>query len=260
LDLYREERARQPIFNVPGPVLGILLLFVAVHLGRMLLSERRDLLLVLALAFIPSRYTSGAAAEIPGGEAAALTSFITHLFVHGDYVHLAMNSIWFLAFAPAICKRLGWWRFYAFFLSCGIAGALLFLGLNRGLAEPVVGASGAIAGLMGAAMRFLIPAIDRGEGRLLGDDPGQIPLLSLAATVRDRRILTASAVFLAINVLAIVGFGSPVTLDPQTGEGPRIAWEAHVGGYLFGLLAFGVFDCAPQRASPNVGESEEKSA
>lgn len=260
MDLYREERARQPIFNVPRPVLGVLLAFLAVHLGRMLLSERRDLLLVLALAFIPSRYTAGAAADIPGGEVAAVTSFLTHLFVHGDYVHLAMNSIWFLAFAPAICKRLRWLRFYGFFLSCGAAGALLFLAFNRGLAEPVVGASGAIAGLMGAAMRFLIPAIDRGEGRLLGDDPKQIPLLSLAATVRDRRILTASAVFIAINLLAIVGLGSPIAVDPQAGEAPRIAWEAHVGGYLFGLLAFGLFDCAPQRTSPDAGESQKKSA
>ena len=67
-------------------------------------------------------------------------------------MHLLINSAWFLAFATPVARRIGPVRFLAFFLLCGVGGALLYLPFNS---APMVGASGAISGLMGAAMRFL---------------------------------------------------------------------------------------------------------
>lgn len=240
---------REPIFNVPWPVMILLGIMIVVHIALHFLPEQDAMWWLLALAFIPARYGySAAAADLPGGHLADVTSFISHLFVHGDNVHLAVNGAWLLAFGTPLAKRLGWLRFSLFTLCCGVAGAAMFLALHVGLMAPVVGASGAIAGLMGGVLRFMFPALDSDEGYLLRDDPSRIPALSLFAALRDRRILAASAAFVALNLVAMFGLGS--LAEPGT-----IAWEAHLGGYFFGLLCFGLFDIAPQFTSPTSEES-----
>jgi membrane associated rhomboid family serine protease len=231
----------QPIFNVPGTVLGILAVLIAVHVALALLSPEQSLWWTLALAFIPARY-SGLADQIPGGSVADVTSFVTHMTVHADLTHLAFNSLWLLAFGSVLCARIGGFRFVAFSIAGGISGALLFLVFNPGLAAPVIGASGAVSAMMGAVMRFLFSAIDRGEGYLLRHQPSAIPAVTTMGALRDRRIVLASIVFLGINLLAVIGFG-------KFGETGAIAWEAHIGGYLFGLFAFGLFDRVDARAA-----------
>jgi membrane associated rhomboid family serine protease len=203
---------------------------------------------LLAMALIPSRY-AGFASEIPGGEIAKITSFVTHMLVHADVVHLAVNSAWLLAFGSVLCRRMGALRFLVFSIAGGIAGACLFLVMNPGLAAPVIGASGAIAAMMGGVMRFLFSAIDQGRGYLLREDPAAIPRMDLRAALTDRRIVLSSVVFVLLNLAAIVGFG-------KLGAVGAIAWEAHLGGYFFGLLAFALFDVASQHPSPYGGEAE----
>lgn len=227
-------RSEEPIFNVPGAVLGALAVIVGLHVVRQFLSTDTDSWLVLALAFIPARY-SELAAELPGGEAAQITSLFTHMLVHGDAMHLIFNSAWLLAFGGAIAHRVGGTRFLALSIVCGLAGAAAFYLVNPNLLAPVIGASGAISGLMGATMRFLFNALQRGGLRRLREDPASIPLMPLATALTDRRVLTSSAVFLALNVLAMFGFGAPETAG-------GIAWEAHVGGYVAGLTLMGWFD------------------
>lgn len=233
---------RQPIFNVPATVIGLLAVMIAVHLALLSLDEQDALWWVVALAFVPARY-AGAAQEIPGGDLAAYTSFVTHMFVHADRIHLGINGAWLLAFGSVVCRRVGGLRFLAFSLCCGLAGALLFLTLHFGLMAPVIGASGAISGLMGAVMRFLFPVLDAHEGWRLREDPASIRLMSLWETMRDGRLLAVTAAFVVLNLLAMIGFGS-------FSSGGAIAWEAHLGGYFLGLLAFGLFDIAPQRGAP----------
>ena len=221
---------------------------IAVHAARQFLDDQDDLWWLVALAFIPARY-AGLANELPGGSIASVTSWVTHVFVHADMVHLIINSAWLLAFGSVVCRRVGALRFFAFTIASGIAGALLFLAIRPGLVAPVVGASGAVAGLMGGVMRFLFSAIDLGEGRRLSDRPAEIPAMSLKQALADRRIQIATAAFVALNLLAMIGFGA-------FGTGASIAWEAHLGGYFFGLLCFGFFDIAPQQASPLPANSE----
>jgi membrane associated rhomboid family serine protease len=235
--------SREPIFNVPGPVLATLAVLIAVHVALSMLSPDQYTWWVLALAFIPARY-SGLAGELPGGSTAEVTSFVTHMAVHADITHLAFNGLWLLAFGSVLAARLGALRFLALSIAGGISGALLFLLFNPGLAAPVIGASGAVSAMMGAVMRFLFNAIDRGEGFLLRHRPSAIPAMTIAEALRDRRIVFASIAFLAINLLAVIGFG-------KLGETGAIAWQAHIGGYLFGLLAFSVFDRSDDRAAHN---------
>jgi membrane associated rhomboid family serine protease len=224
------------MFNVQGSVMAVLGLMVAVHLVRLSLSQDWDNWLTLALAFIPARY-SGYADVLPGGSVAAVTSFLTHTLVHGDFVHLGLNAAWLVAFGGAVANRVGSVRFLLFFAFCAVAGAATFLAFHPGQMVPMVGASGAISGLMGATMRFLFTAVDGRGLAALREDPRSVPLMPLMQALTDKRVIVVTAVFLVANILAVLGLGSV----SQSG----IAWEAHIGGYFAGLLAFGFFD-APQ--------------
>ncbi len=217
-------RSSEPMFNVPGVVVGVLALLAGVHVLRSVLPEDSEAWLTLALAFIPARYGEGTAG-IPGGAVASVTSFVTHMLVHGDLTHLMINSAWLLAFGGVVAERVGGPRFLAFTVLSGIAGAAFFLLLNPGLPAPMVGASGAVSGLMAATLRFLFPAIDAGGLWRLRHAPRSVRLLTLAETLSDQRAIVAIAVWLALNALASIGVGTP-------GETGPIAWEAHVGGFV----------------------------
>lgn len=223
----------EPMFNVQSSVLAVLAAMVAVHLVRTGLSADWDTWLTLALAFIPARY-SGFAAMLPGGDTATVTSFVTHTMVHGDWVHLGLNAAWLVAFGGAVANRIGSVRFLLFFCLCAVAGAATFLAFNPGAMVPMIGASGAISGLMGATMRFLFTAVDGRGLAALREDPRSAPLMPLGAALTDKRVMVVTAVFLVANILAVFGLGS-------VGES-GIAWEAHIGGYFAGLLTFGFFD------------------
>lgn len=237
----------EPAFNVPSVVLLLLALLVLVHVAGTLLPGDEEFWLLLAGAFIPGRYGPGGSG-LPGGELALFTSPFTHMLLHGDWMHLAFNSAWLLAFGGAIAERLGTLRFLAFFTLCGLAGAGAFYVVNSGLMQPMIGASGAIFGLMGGVLRILFPAVDSGGFRRLREAPRSVPLMPLRQALTDRRILAVSAVLVVLNVLTVIGFGVA-----QNSAG--IAWEAHLGGYLFGLLAYGIFDGVSARGEyvqPNV--------
>lgn len=239
--------SHEPIFNVPKSVIAILAILVVIQIGRGLLSADDDFWFVLATAFIPARF-GPLASELPGGEIAVYTSPFTHMLVHGDWIHLGLNSAWLLAFGGAVAERSGAVRFLLFFTLCGLAGAATFYIVNPDLLQPMIGASGAISGLMGATLRFLFPAMDSGGFRRLREAPRSVPLMTLGEALRDRRILLTSALLVVLNVLTIAGFGVA-----QNGAG--IAWEAHLGGYAIGIFTYGLFDhvsARKDRPQPNI--------
>ena len=227
---------RQPIFNVPGVVLVLLGSFLAVHLLRWVLPTEDGAWLTAALAFIPARET-GLADDLPGGRLAIATSFFTHQFVHGDLAHLLINSAWLLAFGTPVARRTDAVRFLVFFLLTGTAGALLYLAINGGALILVIGASGAISGLMGAAFRFLFRSMEDG-GPMGLTRASSTPLMPLGETLQDRRILLAIAGWTVLNVLLAWGAAGLT-------EAAGIAWEAHLGGFYAGLLLYGFFDRPP---------------
>lgn len=235
----------EPMFNVPGSVLAVLGLLVAVQVLLTVLPDTWSAWLTVALSFIPARY-DGSAGSIPGGSVASVTSFLTYAAVHGDFMHLAINSAWLLAFGGVVANRTGTLRFFLFFAVCSIAGAVSFLMFNPGLMVPMVGASGAVSGLMGATMRFLFSALDVDGLRALREDPGRIPLMPLSQALTDRRVLLVTGAFLLANLLAVLGLGG------YTAGG--IAWQAHLGGYFTGLFCFGFFERAP-RSIHQTGQS-----
>jgi membrane associated rhomboid family serine protease len=99
----------------------------------------------------------------------------------------------------------------------------------------MVGASGAISGLMAAGFRILLPAIDNGDIHEMRESPRSVPLASLGECLRNRRVLFAIIAFVVVNF--VIAGAAPLLTDAG-----GIAWEAHLGGFAAGLLLLGVFD------------------
>ena len=229
---------REPLFNVPGVVLGLTAAFVIIHVVRLwVLTDEQDIDMLLLFAFIPVRYESSVAAVFPGGLGAQVWTFVTYAFLHANWPHLVLNTLWFLPFGSALARRFGNLRFVLFFMATAAAGALMHLVTHPGEQFPVIGASAAISGAMAAAMRF---AFQRGGPlgffRGADDEAYRVPALPLSGVLRDPRILMFLLVWFGINFV----FGSGSLSLP--GEDQPIAWQAHVGGFVAGLVLFSLFD------------------
>lgn len=231
-----DQMRRQPIFNAPTSVLVVLGLLVAAHVARTLLPDGTSFRVILALALIPGR--AEVAEDLPGGVIAVWTQFLTHVFVHGDLTHLLVNCAWLLIFGTVMARRLSPVRFAIYFAGCALAGGFFFDLAHRGEMQPMVGASGAVSGLMGGVLRLLFPAIDLGSPEFLNHYARRIPRMTLGQALTDRRVLSASAVVLGINLALATSFGSRIA-------GGGIAWEAHVGGFLAGFFLLGLIDDGP---------------
>ena len=161
----------------------------------------------------------------PGTLWERIVPFLSYMGLHGSWMHLIINCLWLLAFGPIVARRFGAMLFLFFFFACGVAAALCYLALNWGSPVPVVGASGAISGLMAAAIRML-------PGQAPWAAQGEAPL----APLLSRQILPFSAIWAAVNlVTAMTGLG-------VGGESGLIAWQAHLGGFLTGLVLSGPVD------------------
>jgi membrane associated rhomboid family serine protease len=250
----------EPIFSAPAPLLALIALLLGIHAYRSFvlgLFEGADIPLLDRFAFVPARFALMAglideaairdaiAAGAPDLQAfrgalfdifvadgeAQPWSLVTYAFLHGSWEHAIVNSLWMLAFGSPVMERFGLWRFLLFFAATAAAGALLQALLNPTEVSALIGASGAVSGLTAAALRFAIGPGLMGPGRL----SRLRPAAPLAIALRDRNVLIFIAVWFGINLVA--GLGAPFG-----GEGLRIAWEAHVGGFAAGLLLFSLFD------------------
>ncbi len=234
---------REPLFNIPPVIVAVLALLALIHAVRMLLlTDDQDIVFLLSFAFIPARYDTSVVlgGALPGGAGAEVWSFVTYSLIHADWTHLGVNAVWLLPFGSAVARRFGALRFLAFFAVTSAAGAALHLATHAGEPFPMIGASAAISGAMAAAMRF---AFQRGGplGLLRGADEQayRVPAVPLTGVLSDARVLIFVAVWFGINIL--FGLGSlPITGSEQT-----VAWQAHIGGFLAGLLLFSWFDPAP---------------
>jgi membrane associated rhomboid family serine protease len=235
---------REPLFNIPPVIVGVLVVLAIIHAVRTyLLTVEQDMELLLAFAFIPARYDTSAVLDgaLPGGFGAELWTFVSYSLIHADWTHFGVNAVWLLPFGSAVARRFGALRFLAFFAVTAAAGAALHLATHAGQEVPVIGASAAISGTMAAAMRF---AFQRGGplGFWRQSDAAayRVPAIPLVGVLRDPRVLVFLAVWFGINIL--FGLGSLSI----TGRDQVVAWQAHIGGFLAGLLLFSWFDPAPE--------------
>lgn len=238
-----EPPRRERIFNVPLVVLVLIALLGVIHayVSLALTAQQTDTFLLL-FAFVPARYDPTVMSDVvwPGGWAADIWTFVTYAFIHGDVSHLAFNAVWLLAFGSPVARRLGMPRFLLFMALGAVAGAVVHLATHFGDLLPMVGASAAISAAMAAAVRFVFQP---GAPAALWRNPEavyRVPVAPLKESLRDRRVLVFLLVWFGAN--AVFGWLGSVGIG---GIQQAIAWQAHVGGFLFGLFAFAAFDPIP---------------
>ena len=243
------EAERQPFVRVPAVVVGLIVVLIAVHVAFTMAPPLVQDSIIKTYAFYPARYSHAflvAHNVAPETFRARAIPFISYIFLHGSYTHLFLNCVWLLPFGAIVSRRLGSMTFLLFFLVCGAAGAAAHLVTNWGANEATVGASGAIAGVMAMTFRIVAlieaPDLQSYAAAVSGDIRLHRPL----APILSSRILVWTAIWLAINLLVgVTGLGG------VPGSGPQlIAWQAHMGGYLAGLLLAGPFDALGYRLSP----------
>jgi membrane associated rhomboid family serine protease len=217
---------REPVFNLPR----VVMFFIAVCLGIYVLqfhvlTMAQDYAVLIRGAFIPIRYSGAVPIDIY-----TFTSPVTYSLLHGSFAHLAVNMVWLGAFGSPLANRLGTARFVLFWVAASIAAVALHYVLHMQDQSPLVGASGAISGMMGAAARFGF-RIDRSSGRAAFGGP----VLPVRVVLMSRGVVTFLTVWMVINLITgLVG------LVP--GETSQIAWEAHIGGFLLGFFGISAFD------------------
>ncbi|MEM1200762.1 MAG: rhomboid family intramembrane serine protease [Pseudomonadota bacterium] len=207
---------------------------VAVRGLQSLVTREGEGWLLLNFALIPARYDSSNGLIYPGGWAADIWVFLTHMFLHGDWLHLAINGFFMLAFGSFLARRFGTGKFLVFSLLSGLGAAGVHLWAYWGDQAPLIGASGAISGQMAGTVRLMFARrMSVFEAHRQGAD--QIRALSLAEVFTNPRALTFLAIWVGVTVLA----GAGGVMAPA---GASIAWEAHLGGFAAGILIFGLFD------------------
>ena len=217
---------RQPVFFVPGVITILLCVLAGVHVLRVFLAPGYDRFAVTMLGILPARYMPEVISAFPGGVWSAIPPFLTYAFLHAGFAHLAVNSAWLLAFGSAVARRLGAARFLIFYMVCAVLAALVHIAVGWGSLTPMVGASGAISGMMAAAFRIAL--LDIMEGPALSSTPRLLPLT-------DRRFLILSGSWAFVNIV----FG--ITGIRVSEQVLMIAWDAHLAGFAAGALLIGLF-------------------
>ncbi|WAM36193.1 rhomboid family intramembrane serine protease [Caldicellulosiruptor acetigenus] len=202
----------------------LILINVFVFLYQVSMPQEAAQEFVFRYGFVPERFTQLLSHGFVVAASVSIWSIITSMFLHGSWMHLISNmwSLWL--FGDNVEDRVGHFRFLIFYILSGIAAALTHWFFNANSPIPTVGASGAISGVMGAY--FLMFPLSR----IVTLIPlGFIPLF----------IEIPAIFFLGLWFLSQVSSGILELFGPVFGSG--IAWWAHIGGFVFGVLTINMF-------------------
>ncbi len=195
---------RERAINAPWPVLALIAILIGAFVLQTFVGVNQT---ADSLGFAPEDLLTG-----------RFDTLVISIFLHGGWPHVLSNAAFALAFCTPVSRRMGEdpkgaAAFFIFFLACGILGNVGYALLSFGRENPSIGASGAVAGMMGAASRLM--------GR-----PGDL------APFRSRIVIGMAVAWLAINLLyglLLVGWA------PGAGGAP-ISWQVHLAGYAAGLF------------------------
>jgi membrane associated rhomboid family serine protease len=222
--------ARQPVFLLPWPVTALCGLLLAIEAASdFVLNDAGRSELLTWFAFIPYRLVDPT--HYVGGWLPLIWTSVTHAFLHAGWEHVGLNVVWLAIFATPVTQRYGAVRMYILFLVGAVIGAWAFAAISHGVDEYLVGASGGIAALTGAAVRFIFqpPVVavdpDTGERRLVGRHLATLRELAANPTAR----------FFSLTWLVLNGI-VPILPMFMGSDAVQVAWQAHIGGFLAGVL------------------------
>lgn len=212
-----------PIVNITLIILNIFFFLVEVSLG-----DRLNALFgsfgVVPAKFFASYYIAGDRIVYIGA-AERIIPLFTSMFLHGGWFHLFGNMLYLWIFGDNVEDRMGHLRYLIFYLLCGLIASLTHILFNPTSTIPSVGASGAIAGVLGAYM-----------------------LLYPTARVIVLIVLFFYIDFVALPALIVLGFwfimqffSGVLSLGVQNASAGGVAWWAHIGGFVAGMVLVFVF-------------------
>ncbi|MEZ5872692.1 MAG: rhomboid family intramembrane serine protease [Nitratireductor sp.] len=220
---------REPVFNMPSIIVALAALMLTIHgMREWVLTAATDQYVILLFSFIPARYSGELADFWP---LAKYWTPFTYSLLHSDWLHIGVNLLWLAAFGSPVASRIGAGRSIGLACVTSAGGAFAHWFSYGNELVPMIGASAVVSGYMGAATRFAFT----GKG-VAGRLNVHGPALTLLGSLTNPRIMVFILVWFGLNYL----FGSGVV--PVAGSQVSIAWQAHVGGFLAGLLFFPLFD------------------
>ncbi len=195
---------------------GLIAACVAVFLWQAALGTRAGEVAIYAFGMIPARLFG--AAQLPAGleYIPAWATLFSSMFMHGGWLHLGSNMLYLWIFGDNVEEAMGHGRYLVFYLVCGVTAAMVQAVLHAGSEIPMVGASGAISGILGAYL-----------------------LLHPHATVRVLIFLGFFITMAHIPALFVLGFWGLLQLFSAAtapADAPGVAFWAHVGGFVTGMV------------------------
>jgi membrane associated rhomboid family serine protease len=223
-------RDDNPARNTPWVTYAILAANIAVFIYQLQVritgGEEAYVDLVYRLGVIPAQLLSPSTwSSVPLPEPLTL---LTSMFVHGDLFHLGGNMLYLWVFADNVEDAMGSVRFVLFYALAGLSAAGLQIALMPDSAIPMVGASGAIAGVLGAYLILY---------------PGARVLTFVFLLIFIRIMYLPAALLLGVWFLMQVW-------SAGGGDGAGVAWFAHIGGFVAGALLIRVFTLGRRRDLP----------
>ncbi|MFC1533309.1 rhomboid family intramembrane serine protease [Thermodesulfobacteriota bacterium] len=201
-----------PIINV-----SLIIVNISVYIYQFFLIPGGAASLFLRLGCIPYEFTHFVDIDPPSQIPVPLTVF-TSMFMHGSWIHLIGNMLFLWIFGDNVEDKLGHLRYLIFYILCGVAASMLHIFMNLNSRLPSIGASGAIAGVMGAYI-YLFP---RARIKTL------IIWFVFIQVIRIPAVLILGYWILIQILSGFAEFG--------VGSGSGIAWFAHVGGFIGGFI------------------------
>ncbi len=173
-------------------------------------------------SFVPARFAAN-----PGSE---FVTIFSSMFMHAGWIHLLGNMLYLFIFGDNVEDRLGHLKYLVFYLLCGIAASFAQYMFSLGSTVPNLGASGAIAGVLGAYIIMF---------------PGEQVRVLLGYTVVRMSALIVIGFWILLQVFSSI---STFTPSSQTGNGGGVAYMAHVGGFIAGMVLAVIFGGRRDRA------------
>jgi membrane associated rhomboid family serine protease len=210
-----------PRINTPYVTWSLIGACVLVYVWQFSLGANSGEIAVYQYGMIPARLFGEATLDPELATVPAWATVFTSMFMHGGWMHLGFNMLFLWIFGDNIEDSMGHVRYLVFYLTCGVAAALAQAFVNPGSTVPMVGASGAISGVLGAYL-----------------------LLHPRATVRTMIFLGVFVTMVHLPALIVLGLWFLMQLVSaafsSSGE-PGVAFWAHIGGFVAGMALVPLF-------------------
>ncbi|WP_208441964.1 rhomboid family intramembrane serine protease [Bartonella raoultii] len=220
-------KPKEPLLNVPFIIVVLIVICFCLYcIPQYFFSHQRYIESLEFFSFTPALFKSD--------PIAFFYTMVSYSFMHGSFKHVALNMVWLLVFGSPLVRHFGVLRFLIFWVLTAVTSVLTYFTFHQESIISLVGASGAVSGMMGAIARYGFPS-----GYLGINGQNEKPLgtlLSIKKALCSKSVLIYISVWLTADF--IIGISSVLFEE----NGISIAWEAHIGGFFTGFLLVGFFD------------------